>query len=93
MWADCEGYVDTTGVVHAYAKGARKRGAEVIEHNRVVELKVLDRMDVALSVIRNMPETRDVQAYDHRVTVELAADDAQVAALLESLLAAGVRLR
>ena len=39
MWADREGYVDTTGVVQAYAKGARRRGAEVIEHNRVVELK------------------------------------------------------
>jgi dimethylglycine dehydrogenase len=39
MWADREGYVDTTGVVQAYAKGARARGAEVIEHNRVVELK------------------------------------------------------
>jgi dimethylglycine dehydrogenase len=39
MWADREGYVDTTGVVHAYAKGARRRGAEVIEHNRVLELK------------------------------------------------------
>jgi ABC-2 type transport system ATP-binding protein len=64
-----------------------------ISRNRVVELKVLDRMEVALSVIRNMPETRDVQAYDHRITVELAADDAQVAGLLESLLAAGVRLR
>ena len=39
MWADREGYVDTTGVVQAYAKGARQRGAEMIEHNRVVELK------------------------------------------------------
>ena len=38
MWADREGYVDTTGVVQAYAKGARMRGAEVIEHNRVIEL-------------------------------------------------------
>jgi dimethylglycine dehydrogenase len=39
MWADREGYVDTTGVVQAYAKGARQRGADVIEHNRVLELK------------------------------------------------------
>jgi dimethylglycine dehydrogenase len=39
MWADREGYVDTTGVVQAYAKGAKKRGADVIEHNRVVELR------------------------------------------------------
>ena len=38
MWADREGYVDTTGTVWAYAGAARKRGATVIEHNRVVAL-------------------------------------------------------
>lgn len=39
LWADREGYVDTTGTVHAYAKAARMRGAEVIEHNKVEELR------------------------------------------------------
>jgi len=39
MWADREGYVDTTGTVHAYARAARNNGAEVIEHNRVLELR------------------------------------------------------
>ena len=39
LWADREGYVDTTGTVHAYAGAAKKRGATVIEHNRVLELK------------------------------------------------------
>ena len=38
MWADREGHIDTTGTVHAYAGAARKHGAEVIEHNRVLEL-------------------------------------------------------
>ena len=38
LWADREGYVDTTGTVHAYAVAAKKRGAEVIENNRVLEL-------------------------------------------------------
>ena len=38
MWADREGYIDTTGTVHAYAGAARKNGAQVIEHNRVLEL-------------------------------------------------------
>jgi len=38
MWADREGYVDTTGTVHAYAIAAKKRGATIIEHNRVLEL-------------------------------------------------------
>jgi dimethylglycine dehydrogenase len=39
MWADREGYVDTTGTVWAYAGAAKKRGATVIEHNRVLDLK------------------------------------------------------
>jgi dimethylglycine dehydrogenase len=38
LWADREGYLDPSAVVHAYAKAARQRGAEVIEHNRVIEL-------------------------------------------------------
>ena len=38
MWADREGYIDTTGTVYAYAGAAKKHGAEVIEHNRVLEL-------------------------------------------------------
>jgi len=39
MWADREGYVDTTGTVHAYAIAARKRGAEYHEHTKVEELE------------------------------------------------------
>ncbi len=38
LWADREGYIDTTGTVHAYAKAAKMRGAQVIEHNKVEEL-------------------------------------------------------
>ena len=39
MWADREGYVDTTGTVHAYATAARKRGAEYYEHTKVEALR------------------------------------------------------
>ena len=39
LWADREGYLDTTGTVHAYAGAARKRGAAVIEHNKVEALE------------------------------------------------------
>ncbi len=39
LYADREGYIDPSGVVHAYAKAAKRRGAEVIEHNRVLELQ------------------------------------------------------
>ncbi len=38
MWAEREGYIDTTGTVHAYAGAAKKHGAEVIEHTRVRDL-------------------------------------------------------
>lgn len=38
MWADREGYIDTTGTVFAYAGAAKKNGATVVEHNRVLEL-------------------------------------------------------
>jgi len=38
MWADREGYVDTTGTVHAYAGAAKKHGAEIVENNRVLAL-------------------------------------------------------
>ena len=37
LWADREGYVDPTGTVQAYARAAKKYGAEVMEHNRVLE--------------------------------------------------------
>ena len=39
MWADREGYLDTTGIVHAYAGAAKKRGASVFEHTRVEALE------------------------------------------------------
>ena len=39
MWADREGYIDTTGTVHAYAIAARKRGAEYFEHTKVDSLE------------------------------------------------------
>ncbi len=38
MWAEREGYVDTTGTVHAYAIAAKKRGATIHEHTKVEEL-------------------------------------------------------
>lgn len=41
MWTEREGYIDPSGVVHAYAKCAKMRGADVIEHNRVLELNHL----------------------------------------------------
>ena len=39
MWADREGYIDTTGTVHAYAKAAKLRGASYFEHTKVEALE------------------------------------------------------
>lgn len=64
-----------------------------IQRNRVIELKIMENMDAAMSIIRSCPELRDVQPFDHRVTIELEGGDEQVASLLEQLLAGGVRLR
>ncbi len=64
-----------------------------IRRNRLIEIKFVDSMDVGLSIIRSMPETRDVQVQDHRATVELEGDNAKVAELLDTLMRQGVRLR
>ncbi len=63
-----------------------------IHRNRVVEIKFLEKEDLGLSIIRSMPETRDVRVENRHVTVELAADDEHMAQLLERLVAEGVRL-
>ena len=39
MWADREGYIDTTGTVQAYATAARKQGAEYYEEVKVDSLE------------------------------------------------------
>ncbi len=38
MWDPIEGHLDPYGTTHAYAKSARIAGAEIVLHNRVVEL-------------------------------------------------------
>ncbi len=53
-----------------------------IRRNRIVKIRFLENMEAGLAIVRSMPETRDVQIEDHRVTVELAADDNQLAGLL-----------
>jgi len=63
-----------------------------IRRNRIVEVKFLENAEAGISLIRSQPETRDVQVDGQRAVVELAAEDDQVAALMEKLIAAGVRM-
>ncbi|MFP6656634.1 MAG: DUF4162 domain-containing protein, partial [Pirellulales bacterium] len=46
-----------------------------------------------LSVIRSLEETRDVRVENGRLTVEFAANDEQMAAILQRLVSSGVELR
>jgi ABC-2 type transport system ATP-binding protein len=64
-----------------------------IRGNRLVEIKFVEGMEVGLSLIRSLPQTRNVQLEDHRATIELAATDEEVAVLLNQLVRAGVKMR
>jgi ABC-2 type transport system ATP-binding protein len=64
-----------------------------IHRNRLVEIRVNDRLDAALAIVRSQPETLSVDATDHTLRVELASDDDHLARLLAQLLAAGVPVR
>jgi len=63
-----------------------------IRGNRMVEIRFVAAMDVGLAILRACPHTRDVQIDEQLVTVELAADDQQVAALLHQLSTSEARL-
>ncbi|OQP86746.1 glycine cleavage system protein T [Rhizobium rhizosphaerae] len=39
LYSEREGHIDPSAVVHAYARAAKKRGAEIIEHTKVDGLK------------------------------------------------------
>lgn len=64
-----------------------------IRSHRVVEIKVLEKLESALSIVRSLPEALNVQSTDHTITAELAADDQKLAWLMEQLLRSGVRMR
>ncbi|HWL72513.1 MAG TPA: ABC transporter ATP-binding protein, partial [Burkholderiaceae bacterium] len=64
-----------------------------IRANRTIVIRFVGNMDLGLSIIRGLPETRDIQVEDHRATVEMEGDDRQVAALLARLTAKGVQMR
>jgi ABC-2 type transport system ATP-binding protein len=64
-----------------------------IRRNRILVIRFVENLEAGVSILRQTPETRDVAIEDNKVTVELAADDHQVATLMERLVAAGVRMR
>jgi len=64
-----------------------------IRGNRMIEIKFVEGMDLGLSIIRSCPHIRDVQIEDHQVNVEMAAEDDDVAALMQQLMQTGIRMR
>jgi ABC-2 type transport system ATP-binding protein len=63
-----------------------------IRGNRTIIIKFIDKQEVGVSIIRSLAETREVQVDNSTVTAELEADDAQISALMERLVAEGVRM-
>jgi ABC-2 type transport system ATP-binding protein len=64
-----------------------------IRRNRVIEIKFVENAELGASIVRGVPEARQVHVNGNSLTAELAIDDRQAAALLEQLVAQGVRMR
>jgi ABC-2 type transport system ATP-binding protein len=64
-----------------------------IRRNRVIEIKFIENAEMGASIVRGLPEARQVHVNGNSLTAELAIDDRQAAALLERLVAQGVRMR
>ncbi|MHB8900704.1 MAG: ABC transporter ATP-binding protein [Thermoguttaceae bacterium] len=63
-----------------------------IRGNRTIVIKFIDRQDVGVSILRSLPETREVQVENGKATAELEANDEQISALMQRLVAEGVRM-
>ncbi len=63
-----------------------------IRGNRTIVIKFIDKQEVGVSIIRSLAETREVQVENSKVTAELEADDDQISALMQRLVAEGVRM-
>lgn len=63
-----------------------------IYRNRTVQIKFLDHVEAGLRLLAGDPKVRAVKADGKEVLIELAADDRQLAELLERLVAAAARV-
>ncbi len=64
-----------------------------IRGNRIIEVRFINSIDAGLSLLRSSPYLRDCQVDEKGVTIELEANDHQVAELLQQLVAQNVGLR
>ena len=63
-----------------------------IQRNQVLVIKFLDGLETGVSILRSLPQTREVHVEGNRVTAELVADDHETAEILERLIAGGARV-
>ncbi len=64
-----------------------------IRRNRMVDIRFNDKIEAGVSILRSCPELRDIEINGDRVTVELEADEAQLAAIMTRLIHEGIPLR
>lgn len=64
-----------------------------IRGNRTIEIRFVDNHERGASIVRSMPQAKQVDVDGDRLVAELEADDRQVAALLERLVQEEVQMR
>lgn len=64
-----------------------------IRRNRIVEVRFIDKAEAGISILRSCPELRDIEINGNRVTVELEADEHQLAAIMNHLVSEGIPMR
>ena len=64
-----------------------------LRRNRTIEFKFLSGEETGVSIIRSRPELHALEQLPDRYVAEMQIDDEGVASLLDTLIAAGVRMR
>ncbi|MCR9293990.1 MAG: ABC transporter ATP-binding protein [bacterium] len=64
-----------------------------IRRNRVVDIRFLDKAEAGISILRSLPELRDIDINGNRVTAELEADDQRLAEIMNQLQVEGIPMR
>ena len=64
-----------------------------IRRNRIVEIRFIGNQDAGISILRSDPTLRGLDIEGNQATAELETDDEGLAALMEQLIAGGVKMK
>ena len=64
-----------------------------IRRNRIVEIRFIGNQDAGISILRSDPTLRGLDIEGNQATAELETDDEGLAALMEHLIAGGVKMK